>query len=183
LDANFWGFFMTKYNEEFKLRVVQQYLNGALGFRALGHQHNLSFAMVRRWVALFQAHGSDGLKKKFAHYSAGFKLSVLQRMWENALSYGQVAAVFNIRNPGILASWERAYRSGGLDALAPRARGKPKQMATPTTKPEVPPDDEKRSRDELLAELNHLRMENAYLKKLRALVQAQQKATPPKKRK
>ena len=46
-----------------------------------------------------------------------------------------------------------------------------------------PPDDENRPRDELLAELNYLRMENAYLKKLQALVQAQQKATPPKKRK
>jgi hypothetical protein len=36
---------------------------------------------------------------------------------------------------------------------------------------------------ELLVELQNLRMENAYLKKLRALVQAQQKATPLKKRK
>lgn len=56
-------------------------------------------------------------------------------------------------------------------------------MATPTTKPETIPDDDKRSREDLVAELNHLRMENAYLKKLRALIQAKQKATPPKKRK
>jgi transposase len=56
-------------------------------------------------------------------------------------------------------------------------------MAAPTTKPEPKGDDEKRTREDLLVELQHLRMENAYLKKLRALVQAQQKATPPKKRK
>jgi transposase len=56
-------------------------------------------------------------------------------------------------------------------------------MPVPTTKSEPSPDDEKRTREELLAELNQLRMENAYLKKLRALVQAKQKATSPTKRK
>lgn len=35
-----------------------------------------------------------------------------------------------------------------------------------------PPDDEAKSRQELLAELAYLRMENAYLKKLEALTQA-----------
>jgi hypothetical protein len=29
---------MTKYNEQFKLSVVQQYLSGESGFRDLGHQ-------------------------------------------------------------------------------------------------------------------------------------------------
>jgi len=28
LDTNFWDFFMTKYNEQFKLAVVRQYLDG-----------------------------------------------------------------------------------------------------------------------------------------------------------
>jgi transposase len=46
-----------------------------------------------------------------------------------------------------------------------------------------PPEDEKRSREDLLAELEHLRMENAYLKKLQALVQARPKQALPKKRK
>ena len=39
------------------------------------------------------------------------------------------------------------------------------------------------SREDLLAEVNHLRMENAYLKKLDALVQANTKAAQQKKRK
>jgi transposase len=104
-------------------------------------------------------------------------------MWDNELSFGQTAAAFNIRNHAAVGKWERSYREGGFDALIPRPRGRSKQMSTPTTKPEPSPDDEKRTREELLAELNQLRMENAYLKKLRALVQARQKATPPTKRK
>ena len=139
--------------------------------------------MVRRWVGWYRAHGRDGLKKKLSHYSAEFKLSALQQMWENALSYSQTAAALNIRNPGILSVWERNFQNAGYESLIPRPRGRPKQMAVPTAKPVSPTDDAQRPRDELLAELNHLRMENAYLKKLQALVQAQQKATPPKKRK
>jgi transposase len=104
-------------------------------------------------------------------------------MWDNALSFGQTAATFNIRHHAIIGVWERSYRDGGFDALVPRPRGRLKQMSAPTTKPESSPDDEKRTREELLAELNQLRMENAYLKKLRALVQAKQKATSPTKRK
>ena len=56
-------------------------------------------------------------------------------------------------------------------------------MAAPTAKPDIPSDDEKRSQEELLAELAYLRMENAYLKKLQALVQARPKQASPKKRK
>ncbi|WP_338910295.1 hypothetical protein IHE31_02345 (plasmid) [Mycetohabitans rhizoxinica] len=39
-------------------------------------------------------------------------------------------------------------------------------------------DDEVRTRQDLLDEWNHLRMENAYLKKLDALVQAKKQAAP-----
>jgi transposase len=104
-------------------------------------------------------------------------------MWRNALSHGQAATEFNIRNPADVGTWERGYRSGGWEALLPAARGRPKQMPVPVKKPVTPADDPHRSREELLTELNYLRMENAYLKKLRALVLAQQKATAPKKRK
>jgi transposase len=183
LDTSFWGFFMAKYDERFKLSVVQQYLAGEGGYTALAHQHGLVQSLVRRWVQRFRAHGAEAFKKKFSHYSAEFKLSVLRHMWENELSYGQTAVQFDIRNPGILSVWERSFHGGGLDALKPRPRGRPTAMAVPTAKPDTPSDDEKRSREELLAELDHLRMENAYLKKLQALVQARPKQAPPKKRK
>lgn len=173
---------MTKYDEHFKLSVVQQYLNSSVGFETLAKRHGLSDGMVKRWVALFREHGQEGLRKKFSHYSAEFKLSVLQRMWDNELSYGQTAALFNIRNPGSLSVWEREYRRAGLDALFARARGRPKSM------PEVPSQSKKKSRDDkpspedLLVEVEHLRMENAYLKKLQALVQARPQAQPKKRK-
>ena len=45
-------------------------------------------------------------------------------------------------------------------------------MSDPGNKKPHLPNDNKRTRDELLAELKQLRMENAYLKKVEALVRA-----------
>jgi putative transposase len=60
--------------------------------------------------------------------------------------------------------------------LTPRRRGRSKPItASDTTKPDPAPDDDKRSRENLLAEVNQLWMELAYVKNLQALVQARQK--------
>lgn len=177
---------MAKYSEAFKLIVVQDYLSDTSeGYRAIGRRHGLrSHVILERWVAAYQLHGYAGLRRKSSKHSAQYKLSVLQHMWENRLSINQTAARFDIRSYAMVGMWERAYRAGGIEALAPRRRGRPKPMtASETTKPDQAPDDDKRSREELLAEVNQLRMELAYVKKLQALVQARQKQAPRKKRK
>ena len=176
---------MSKYTEQFKLAVVQQYLSGAAGYELVAQSNNLPYSTVRKWVYLHRAHGIAGLTKKFSHYSAEFKLSVLQRMWDDQFSCMQVAADFNIRNASCISHWERCYHSGGLDALAPRKRGAAKKMPTlPNTEPpESAPDPEGRTHDELVAEVNQLRMEVAYLKKLEALVQAKRQQQMPTRKK
>ena len=174
---------MSKYSEQFKLGIIQQYLSGSVGYKQIADKHNLHHSTVRLWIKLHAAHGIDGLAKKFSHYSAEFKLSVLQHMWAADLSCWQVAAVFNIRNRGIISHWERCYHSGGLEALIPRKREMP--LLPPTEPSESLPDSAECTHDELVAEVNQLRMEVAYLKKLEALAQAQkrQSTTTRKKRK
>jgi transposase len=134
-------------------------------------------------VLAYQLHGDAGLCKKRSQYSAEFKLSVLEHMWDNQLSITQAAAKFDIRHHAVVGVWKRAYQEGGVEALTVRPRERPKPMAIPVPKPDRLPDDDTRSREELLAEVNQLRMELAYLKKLDALVQARKKQAPQKKRK
>jgi len=177
---------MAKYSTQFKLTVVQQCLLGEVGVKAIARKHGLDHSTVRRWSDLYAAHGQAGLVKKFTHYPAERRLQILEHMWANELSYRQTAAVFNIRSAACIPVWERCYHSGGVDALKPRQRGKPKKMPDPQPLlPQPHVDDETRTREELLAEVNFLRMENAYLKKLKALVQQQreQQTTARKKRK
>jgi tRNA G37 N-methylase Trm5 len=54
-------------------------------------------------------------------------------------------------------------------------------MATSEPKPNSPPDDDKRSCEELLAKVNQLRMELAYLKKLRCLSSNPEEASAAEK--
>ena len=174
---------MSRHSVAFKRLVVDFYGNGERSFGEAAAKFGLDHATVRKWVAIHAAHGLVGLAKKFSQYDADFKLLVLRRMWDDGLSRRQTAAIFNIRNAGCLSDWERRYECGGIDALASRRKGRPRSMPKPPPKTPgsiVPPDDDAKSREELLAELSHLRMENAYLKKLEALTRRPQ---PPKGRK
>jgi transposase len=178
LDTTFGGF-TYRYSAAFKIRIAKAYLGGGVGHKALAGKHGIDFAKVRLWAKLYKAHGTRGLARKYSYYSAKFKLAVLRRMWADGLSYYDTAAIFNIRTPSWLATWERLYREGGIRALEPGKRGRPKAVTDPKETPSRRSDAE-RSPEELIAELNQLRMENAYLKKLDALVRARR---PPKGRK
>jgi len=176
---------MSKYTEQFKHQVVQDYLSGGGGYQALSQRHGIANrSSIERWVVAYRLHGDAGLSaKKRRRYEADFKLSVLQHMWENRFSITQTAAQFDIRRHSMVGDWERAYREGGVEALTPVPTTRVKKIPIPTTTPAVTAGEDTRNREELLAELAHLRMEVAYLKKLDALVQARQKSAAPKKRK
>lgn len=134
--------------------------------------------MLRRWVRSYQVHGAAGLRHSPRHYDSRFKLAVLRRMWREGLSFGQTALLFDIRNASHLKRWEEQYHAGGSRGLVPRPGGRPAAMTVtkpPKPKPSGAPDEE-RSREELLKELEYLRAENAYLKKLDALIQAKKAA-------
>jgi transposase len=70
---------MAKYSEQFRQKVVEEYLAGGVGTRRLAARYGLGHAMLRRWIASYREHGSKGLRKKFSHYDVPFKMAVLQR--------------------------------------------------------------------------------------------------------
>ncbi|MFD2367872.1 IS3 family transposase [Pseudoduganella sp. GCM10020061] len=166
---------MSKYSEQVKLAVIDLYLSGAAGYKAAGKQYGVCHTMVREWVTAFRHHGVEGLRAKLRQvYSAEFKLKALQHMWDHKLTYTEAAGVFDVRNHGVLSAWERSYHAGGIDALAPKKTLRPQKNPVPTSKkcPENPvprsaADDV--TREQLIDEVNYLRMEVAYLKKLKAL--------------
>ena len=175
---------MTKYTEQYKLKLVEQYLEGEAGFTAISRQHGVPRSLLRRWVAFFRLHGMAGLISKSVQYSPEFKLSVLQHMWENGLSLGKVSAIFDIRDQCAVGKWERSYRADGLAGLGAIPPPNFEDMPTKTKykKPDPSVPDTEKSRDDLLAEINWMRMENAYLKKLDALIQSKQAAQQSKRK-
>jgi transposase len=177
-------FFMSRHNARFKRLVVKDYLSGKHGgSREVAHRHGVDHGTVRKWVGAWRAHGDAALKKKYSQYDAPFKLKVLQLMQAQTLSCREAAAVFDIRDPGSIGRWKRQYDSGGIQALEPRPRGRPVKQPKSSPPPDPSRPDEARTKEELLKELNYLRMENAYLKKLDALIRSESPTAQRKKRK
>lgn len=175
---------MTKYDEAFKHRLVQAWVSGKASVGGLSREHGVGRSVLQRWIAAYQAHGRAGLHKKRETYSAEFKMSVLQHMWRHELSYQRTCAVFDLREANGVVRWERQYHEGGFEALKPRPKGRPPKMSQPKqpSPPALMPTDE-RPREDLLKEIEYLRAEVAYLKKLDELLRAKEQTAPKKKRK
>ena len=173
-----------KYSEQLKLVVVQDYCSGNGSLKAVAKRHDVDISAMRSWIAAYKNHGVEGIKrKKRAPRSAEFKLSVLQRMWAEDLSYRQAAALYDIRKFDTLKLWEQQYDAGGLKALIPLPKGPRKAVPEPSMAPTQIIDDKTLTREQLFDELCYLRAENAYLKKLDALVQEKRQSALQKKRK
>ncbi|OOA52598.1 transcriptional regulator, partial [Burkholderia cenocepacia] len=48
---------MTKYNEQFRQRIVDEYLAGGIGIKSLAARHGVGRTVIRRWVASYREHG------------------------------------------------------------------------------------------------------------------------------
>ncbi|MBR1584406.1 MAG: transposase, partial [Clostridia bacterium] len=96
-------------------------------------------------------------------YTPEFKQMVVERMQKEGLSYKETARQFEVSSDTRVAAWERLYLEEGPDGFQIERRGR-KSTGRPPKQPK--PEIEK----DLIAEVQRLRAENAYLKKLNALV-------------
>jgi transposase len=174
---------MSKYSLEFKLEVIQHYQLGTEGQKATAKRFGIDAGAVRKWAAAHQLHGIAGLTTRPGRYSAEFKESVIRHRQQHHLSVRETAAHFNIPAFTSIRTWEQAYNAGGINALSKNKRKQSKVMLKPPkSQPPQQPIDEM-SKEELLTELQYLRMENDYLKKLEALIQQQKLSAPKPQRK
>ena len=95
-------------------------------------------------------------------YTGEFKQMVVETMMREKLSYCETARQFAISDHHLVTSWERIYLTAGPEGLYIERRGRGSK-GRPTKFP-------KEVEEDLLKEVQRLRAENAYLKKLQALV-------------
>ena len=159
---------MAKYSEEFKLHVVIEYLKGNIGYRLLAKKYSIpSKRTIEIWVTAYKAYGKEGLKRKTNHevYSVQFKVDVLNFMKQTGASYQETAIQFKMNNPSLITNWNKKFLKEGIEGLQEKAKGRPSMSKkTTSTKQE-----KEMSREEQLERENELlRLEVAYLKKLKA---------------
>lgn len=95
-------------------------------------------------------------------YTSEFKRNVIEHMLKTKLSYSETARIFEVNDHHRIQAWERIYLEEGADGFSIERRGR----GSKGRPRELP----KQVEEDLLAEVQRLRAENDYLKKLNALV-------------
>ena len=159
-------FFMAKCSYEEKLEAVLRVVEYEMSCGASAKILGVHCSMVERWVARYKQFSPEGLLLKRGSYDGAFKVSVIEYMHENHLSLAWTAAKFGIPNHDTVGKWERIYYEEGTQGLYKENRGRKSIMGS-----NKPRKINKETKEDLIAEVQRLRMENEYLKKLNALVQ------------
>ena len=164
---------------EFKLEVVEYCIEKHHGVRDTAKYFSIpAYSTVEKWVRKYKEHGIKGLIKNLSSsYSGEFKQSVVEYMHKNHFSAQQTAFHFNLGSVDQVTKWERIYYEEGPQALYEKRRGKNKHMNSKSRKKKL----SKETENDLIEEVQQLRMENEYLKKLNALVQERIKRENKKK--
>lgn len=157
-----------KYSYAVKLKAVLSVLDEHCSARCVAAEIGSDQKHIRRWVALYKAYGIKGLLHKHTSYNGKFKISVIRYMHENHLSLFETAVKFGIPNDSVVYNWERIYDEQGESGLMQENRGRKKNMSNSQPKKRKL---SKQTEEDLISEVQRLRAENAYLKKLQALVQ------------
>ena len=102
---------------------------------------------------------------------------MIEYMHDNHLSCQEVTNHFNLGSVSVVSKWERIYYEEGPQSFYEEHRGRKKNMSSKPRKKKL----SKENEEDLIEEVQKLRMENAYLKKLQALVQERIKPKQSKK--
>ena len=163
-----------RFTKEFKLECIKKYKTGERIDDPGGCNHKTFWNTILEWVRIYDALGDIGLEHKKPKRSWKDKLDMIQRVMDGE-SIKSVAYSNGIK-ASLLSKWYKIYQESGVDGLKLDRRGRPsKTMKKPKTS------NEPKTKEELEKELEYLRAENEYLKKLNALVQKRRGRQPKKK--
>lgn len=169
---------MAKYSFEFKLKIVQEYLNGKGGYNSLSKKYGVpDHAQLRRWVTNYKAFGEEGLFriKSSNTYSVQFKKDAIELYLTTEISYRELALKLGMANSTLIANWVRAFRAEGIEGLS-KSKGRPPQMKNDKKKykaektSSLPSENKDLDRiKELENQVLSLQIQNAFLKEWRSL--------------
>ena len=134
------------------------------------------------WRCIFFM-GKTGRKNK--KYSPEFKIHVIMDMQEHHLGFRETARKYNLTiqseasAANMVQRWERIFLEEGAEGLMKERRGRVNPLSE--KRRGRPPKLDKKVEEDLIAENQRLRMEIEYLKKLSALVLAEERENGKKR--
>ena len=146
---------------EFQREQLVELFEQGLGYTAAATRLGVSLYAVKSFERRFKLHGRLCLVEKPTQQQFSFevKKDIVDR-FNSGQSKMELAREFGLSSDQLVTGWVRAWRAGGDEALPPKPKGRPKGSSPAKTATEE---------DRLRREVEKLRAENAYLKKLRDL--------------
>ena len=168
-----------RWTKEEKLKMVLEYKNNCFIPTVKGCSRKTVYENIRKWTKVYNLYGESGLEHRSRHWTYEDKINAVQRVLGGE-SYHQVAHSLGMSSHTRVMVWHRKYLELGWDGLKLDGRGRKRKMGN---KPIKPSKSKSQAEEivELRKRLEYLEAENAYLKKLAALVQ-QRKAQEQKKK-
>ena len=168
-----------RWTKEEKLKMVLEYKKSGFTPIVDGCSRATMRHRIVRWSRVYELYGENGLEHRSIHWTYEDKANAVQRVIDGE-SYHEVAHSLGMSTHTRVMVWHRKYLELGWDGLKLDGRGRKRKMGNKPIKPSK----SKSQADEIVElrkRLEYLEAENAYLKKLAALVQ-QRKAQEQKKK-
>lgn len=160
-----------KYSLSDRLFAVKKVLNEHISVRSASKLIGADHMQVKYWVSMYERYGKSGLQSGKINYTGEFKNNVIADLYKNNLTLYDTALKYAMPTPSTVLTWKRLYDAHGSAALYNSNQiwnGAMKTVKPKKDKNNISIDPKTKA---LQRELEYLKAENAYLKKLQALVQ------------
>ena len=163
------------YAKELKLKAVMAAKSNQYSDAELVTMFPACRSTIRLWVKAYDLNGEQGLEppKEIKRYSGKFKQQVVEDFIDSNTTQSAIAKKHKISRRQVY-DWLNIYYENGVEALY-----LDRKSFLERKKADLP-SNENTDTAALLKELERLKAENAYLKKLNALVQEKQKSAQKK---
>jgi transposase len=157
---------MTKYSTAELIAAILEVERGG-SIKEVSKSYQMSARRLSQCLRLYRQYGAEGLRSHTYNWTAEQKYQVLAYMHEHHLSCTETGIKFGISGLATVWQWENRYLENGIEGLENKKKGRKPRVQKPK-----PP---KTREEELLDRIQYLEAENAYLKKLNALVAEREK--------
>lgn len=167
-----------RHNLESKLMIVKYVLDEKHSFWEASDFFGVAYQTIRTWVKHYEHEGISGLTIKNKGYSGKFRVYVVEYMRKHKLSLAQTAIQFSLPDHTRVRIWNKIYDEKGPQYLMEEHRGRKKMKNTEKSNKQKKNNSKMNNSEEkeLLKKIEYLETENAYLKKLNALIQDKEKS-------
>lgn len=154
-----------KLSYEDKMEIYKLKQSG-ISFRDLSKKYEVRKEILKYLVRLIDLHGFEILRRKQnKFYSKDEKMRIINRVLLNGESAQSVSLEEGIVSNGMIFNWISNYKKNGYNVIE-KKRGR----ISMTKKPKIKPTKQLTRGQELERQIEYLKAENEYLKKLEAVV-------------